>query len=111
MSKGVNVIRADDQVEVIAGADKGRVGKVLKIFRKTDRALVEKINMIKKHQKPDANNQQGGIIEKEAPVHVSNLMLICSKCTKTVRAGSKILDDGTKVRVCKKCGEAIEPKA
>lgn len=111
MRKGVNILRTDDQVEVIAGKDKGRVGKIIKVFRKTDKALVEKINMVKKHRKPDMNNQQGGIIEKEAPLHVSNLMLICPKCTKTVRAGMKILEDGSKVRVCKKCGEAIEPKA
>ncbi|MEA2083105.1 MAG: 50S ribosomal protein L24 [Thermodesulfobacteriota bacterium] len=111
MSKGVNILRIDDQVEVIAGKDKGRVGKIIKIFKKTDKALVEKINMIKKHQKQDMKNQQSAIIEKEAPIHVSNLMLICLKCTKTVRAGMKILEDGSKVRVCKKCGEVIEPKA
>jgi len=104
-------LKVNDQVEVIAGKDKGRVGKIIKIDRKHGRAIVERINMIKRHMKPNPLNQQGGIIEKEAPIHISNLMLICPKCSKTVRVGRKVLEDGTKVRVCKKCNESIEAKA
>ncbi len=103
-------LKKDDQVEVIAGKDKGRVGKILKIHSK-DRVIVERVNMVKRHLKPGMAGQEGGIIEKEAPIHISNLMLICPKCNKTVRTGKKILEDGTKVRVCKKCGESVEQKA
>ena len=103
--------KTNDQVEVITGKDKGRVGKILRVDPGTKRAVVEKINIIKRHTKPSAANQQGGIIEKEASVHASNLKLICPKCSKTVRIGKKILEDGTKVRVCKKCGESVEPKS
>ena len=111
MESGRNYLKTNDQVEVITGKDKGRVGKILKVIRKDDSALVEKINMIKRHTKPNAANQQGGIIEKEAPIHVSNLMLVCPKCSKTVRVKRRTLEDGTKVRICKKCDETIEPKA
>lgn len=106
-----NYLKINDQVEIITGKDKGRVGKIIKIMKSTDRAVVERANMIKRHMKPSAANQQGQIVEKEAPLHVSNLMLVCSKCTKTVRVAKKILEDGTKVRVCKNCNETIEPKA
>ena len=109
MRNGSN-LRRNDQVEVITGKDKGRVGKILKVTS-TDRVVVEKVNMIKRHTKPNMANQAGGIIEKEAPIHVSNLMLICPKCSKTVRIGKKVLEDGSKVRVCKKCGESVEIKA
>ena len=104
-------LKVNDQVEVIAGKDKGRVGKIIKVYPQKKRVMVERINMIKRHTKPNATNQQGGIIEKEAPLHVSNVMLICPKCSKTARVGKKILEDGTKVRVCKKCNESVEPKA
>jgi large subunit ribosomal protein L24 len=106
-----SAIKVNDQVEVIAGKDKGRVGKVVRIHGKTGRVVVEKVNMIKRHTKPSAVNQQGGIIDKEAPVAISNVMIICPKCTKTVRVGRKVLDDGEKVRFCKKCGESVEQKA
>ena len=111
MQHGKNFLKVNDQVEVITGKDKGRVGKIYRVYRNSDRALVERINMIKRHTKPSMANQQGGIIEKEASVHVSNLMLICPKCAKTARIGRKILEDGAKVRFCKKCDEIIEPKA
>lgn len=110
MNLGRNYLKVNDQVEVQAGKDKGRVGKVIKVYPKTGRALVERINMIKRHTKPTAANQQGQIVEKEAPIHVSNLMLVCPKCTKTVRIGRKSLDDGSKVRVCKSCAENVETK-
>ena len=111
MKRGMNYLKANDQVEVIAGKDKGRVGKILKIHNKTDRAIVERINMIKRHTKPTAAGQEGQIVEREAPIHVSNLLLVCPKCTKTVRVARKNLEDGTKVRICKKCSETIEPKS
>ncbi len=101
-------VKMNDQVEVIAGKDKGRVGKVIKVNPKESTAIVEKINMIKRHMKPNQMNQQGGIIDKEASIHVSNLMVICPKCSKTVRVGKKILEDGSKVRICKKCNESVE---
>jgi len=111
MRQGTTYLKKDDQVEVIAGKDKGRVGKVLRVLPKTSQAVVERVNMIKKHQKATEANQQGQIIDKEAPIHVSNLQMICSECTKTGRIGKKILDDGTKVRFCKSCGESIESKS
>jgi len=111
MRQGRTYLKKDDQVEVIAGKDKGRVGKVLKILPAENKAIVERINMIKRHTKPTEMNQQGQIVEREAAIHVSNLQLICPECTKTGRIGKKILEDGTKVRFCKSCGESIEKKA
>lgn len=110
MTKGRTYLKANDQVEVIAGKDKGRVGKVLKVFPVESKATVERINMIKRHTKPRDASQQGQIVEREAPIHVSNLQLICPECTQTGRVGRKVLEDGTKVRFCKKCGESIESK-
>ena len=110
MAKGRNYLKADDQVEVIAGKDKGRVGKVLKVFPADSKATVERINMIKRHTKPSDPSQQGQIVEREAPIHVSNLQIICPECAQTGRVGRKVLEDGTKVRFCKKCGESIESK-
>jgi large subunit ribosomal protein L24 len=109
MRQGKNFLKVNDQVEVIAGKDKGRVGKILKIYTRNDKALVERINMIKRHTKARTAGQEGQIVEKEAPIHVSNLMLVCPKCTNTVRVANKTLDDGSKVRVCKKCSESVEP--
>lgn len=109
---GLNTsIKVNDKIEVISGKDKGRVGKVIRVNRDEKKILVEKVNIIKRHTKPSMKNQQGGIVEKEASFHVSNVMLICPKCTTTVRIGKKKLDDGHKVRICKKCGEVVEPKA
>jgi len=111
MRQGRTYLKKDDQVEVIAGKDKGRVGKVLKVLVDKDKVIVERVNMIKRHTKPTEMNQQGQIVEKEAPIHVSNLQLICPECTKTGRVGKKVLEDGTKVRYCKSCGESIESKS
>ena len=110
MVKGKTYLKKNDQVEVIAGKDKGRVGKVLKVFPADENALVERINMIKRHTKATEMNQQGQIVEREARIHVSNLQLICPECTKTGRIGRKTLEDGTKIRFCKSCGESIESK-
>jgi large subunit ribosomal protein L24 len=109
MQQGKSYFKVNDQVEVITGKDKGRVGKIIKVYKKSDRALVERINMIKRHTKARAAGQEGQIVEKEAPIHVSNLKLVCPKCTNTVRVAKKTLDDGSKVRICKKCSESVEP--
>lgn len=111
MRQGRTYLKKNDQVEVIAGKDKGRVGKILRVLRAKDKVVVERINMIKRHTKPTEMNQQGQIVEKEAPIHISNIQLICPECTKTGRVGKKILEDGTKVRYCKSCGEPIESKS
>ncbi len=101
-------IKKDDKVKVIAGKDKGKIGKVLRVIRKKNRLLVENVNMVKRHAKPSAQNRQGGIIEGEAPIHWSNLMLMCSKCMAPTRIKMQLLDDGKKVRTCSKCDEIID---
>ena len=103
------LIRKDDKVMVIAGKDAGKIGKVLKILRKKDRVLVEKVNMVKRHMRANPYLQQpGGIMEKEMPLHVSNLMVVCSACAKPTRVGYRYTEDGQKVRFCKKCNEVME---
>ena len=101
-------IKKDDKVKVIAGKDKGKVGKVLKVNGKKHRLLVENINVVKRHTKPSAQNRQGGILESEALIHWSNVMLMCNKCIEPVRVKTKTLDDGKKVRICRKCSEIID---
>ncbi|GAB4261739.1 50S ribosomal protein L24 [Deferrisoma sp.] len=100
-------IKRDDMVEVIAGNDRGKRGKVLRVLRERDRALVERVNVVKRHMKPSATSQ-GGILEKEAPIHLSNLALVCEKCDRPVRVGFRMLEDGRKVRACKRCGEVFD---
>lgn len=100
-------VRRGDTVVVISGKDKGKKGKVLEVITKTNRVLVEGVNMMTKHQKPSPKNPQGGIMHKEAPVHASNVMIYDEKAGKGVRVGFKVLEDGTKVRVSKKTGEEI----
>lgn len=100
-------IKKNDQIVVITGKDKGKTGKVLKIFRKENRILVEHINMVKKSQRRTQENQVGGFIEIEMPIHRSNIMLIDKKTNKPTRFGISILKDGTKVRISKKSGEVI----
>lgn len=100
-------IKRHDQVIVTAGRDKGKKAKVLKIYPAKTRALVEGINYVKKHARKTKQDQQGGIIQREMPIHISNLSLVCPKCNTAVRTGVTKLADGTKTRVCKKCGEAI----
>ena len=79
----------------------------MKVESEKDRVIVEKVNMVKRHTRPSAQNAQGGIIEKEASIHISNIMLVCNRCAEPSRVGMKILEDGTKVRSCKKCGEQL----
>lgn len=100
-------IKKDDNVLVIAGKDRGKSGKVRQVTAK-DRVMVEGVNMVKKHSRPRAQARQAGIIEREASIHVSNLMLLCGKCSKPARLGKRTLADGKKVRFCKSCGEVID---
>jgi large subunit ribosomal protein L24 len=100
-------VKKNDLVLVKTGKDKGKTGKVLRIAKKKDRVIVEKVNMIKRHVKP-SQKSKGGVIEKESLIHVSNVMIFCEKCSKPVRVGTKILEDGKKVRFCKKCNEVID---
>jgi len=101
-------IKKNDTVVVITGKEKGKRGRVLSVYPSKDRLLIEKINMIKRHMKPTKKYAQGGIIEKEAPIHISNVMLLCPKCSKPTRIGNTALQDGRKVRVCKKCREVMD---
>ena len=110
-------VRKDDQVQVIAGKEKGKTAKVLRVYSKSGRVVLEKLNMVKRHVKPSQKNPQGGISEKELPIHVSNVLLVCSKCGKGTRHGVKQAAPAAKagktkatktvqkkIRVCKRCG-------
>ncbi len=102
-------IRKEDTVNVITGKYKGRKGRVLSVDRAKGNVLIEKINIIKKHMKPNKTYTQGGIIEKEAPVELSNVMLVCPKCGKPTKIGVTVAEGGNKKhRTCKKCREVID---
>lgn len=101
-------VKKDDKVKIVAGKDKGKIGKVLKTDRKKARVLVENINKIKRHTRPNAQNRQGGIVEREAPIDLSNVMLLCNKCMAPVRVKMQILEDGKKMRICRKCAEQLD---
>lgn len=101
-------IKRDDKVVVISGKEKGKKGKVLLTEPKNRRVIIEKVNMVTKHEKPKGQGKPGGIIHQEAPVYASKVMLVCGKCGKATRLSFKKLEDGTKVRVCKKCGETFD---
>lgn len=101
-------IRKNDEVMVMVGRDRGRKGKVLRANPDESWIIVEGVNMIKRHMKPTRAVRQAGIVEKEARVQVSDVRLICRKCNRPVRVGFGFLDDGSKVRVCKKCREVID---
>ncbi len=101
-------LRKNDNVQIISGEYKGKTGRILKVFPEKNRAIVEGINVVKRHTKPNAKNQQGGIVEKEASIHISNLMLVCPKTGKPTRLGKLVLEDGRRVRFSKKAKESIE---
>ena len=101
-------IRKNDTVLVIAGKEKGKRGKVLFVIPSRNRVVVEHVNMIKRHQRPTQKIRQGGIIEREGSLHVSNVMLVCGKCGKPTRAGAQVLADGRRARACRKCGEIVD---
>jgi large subunit ribosomal protein L24 len=119
-------IRKDDTVQVISGKEKGKTGKVMKVDRKSGRVTIEKVNMVKRHVKPSQKYPQGGILEKELPLHYSNVLLMCAKCNRGVRHGHKTGEATAakgkkgakasataqkKIRVCKRCGESLEATA
>lgn len=99
-------LKKGDTVKVISGKEKGKTGKIQTVLVDKGRVIVEKVNLIKKHQKPDGKGK-GGIIEKEGSIHISNVMYLCSKCGVGVRVKYKMLEDGKKVRVCAKCQEIL----
>lgn len=101
-------IRKNDTAIIIAGKDRGKKGKVRRALPKEDRVIVEGLNMIKRHSRARRAARQAGIIELEAPIHVSNVMLLCNKCGKPTRVGFRFLDDGRKVRICRSCQEVID---
>ena len=100
-------VRKDDNVMVVAGKERGKTGKVIKVLPKKSRVLIERVNLVKRHTKARSPQQPGGIVEKEASIHVSNVMIMCDPCNAPVRIGHKILEDGQKVRVCRRCGQGI----
>jgi len=100
-------IKKNDTVKILIGKDRGKSGKVLTVFPKTERVLVQGLNLVKKHTRRTREDQQGGIVQRESPVDISNLMVVCQKCGKPTRIGFNRLSDGTKVRICKKCKELI----
>jgi large subunit ribosomal protein L24 len=103
-----NSLKKDDIVQVITGKEKGKKGKVLAFFSESGKVTIEKLNMLKKHVKSDGKSRQAGIVEKEGPVHMSNVLLVCDKCGKGVRVKRKKLEDGKRVRICGKCEEVID---
>ena len=101
-------VRRGDLVGVITGRERGKRGKVLRVLSDKGRVVVEHVNMTQKHQRPTQKLRQGGIIEREAALALSNVLPICSRCDKPARTGIKVLGDGRKIRTCKRCGEAID---
>ena len=100
-------VRRGDLVEVVSGREASRRGKVLRVIPDAQRVLIEKLNLVKRHMRPTQKNPQGGIVEKEGPVHVSNVRLVCPRCDAPRRMGNKRGTDGKSARVCRKCGEVV----
>ena len=100
-------IKKNDTVQVLAGKDKGKIGKVLSVIPSKNRAIVEIVNMVKKHARRTRDDQQGGIVHKEASVNLSNLAIFCKGCNRATKIGYEVLKDGTKTRFCKKCKEVF----
>ncbi len=100
-------VKKNDTVMVVSGKDKGKVGEVLAVMPKTGRVIVKDVNIVSKHEKPSKSNMQGGIIKTEAPIYSSKVMLYCKSCKTVTRISNKIKEDGTKVRVCKKCSKEL----
>ena len=101
-------IRKNDSVMVISGKERGKTGKVLRVLAEKDALIIERVNMVKRHTKPRGTQHPGGIVEKEAAIHASNIMIMCDKCNAPVRIGRKKLGDGEKIRICRRCGEALD---
>jgi large subunit ribosomal protein L24 len=102
-------LRKGDQVKVIAGRDKGKTGKVLSVEQGADQCTVERVNLVKRHTRPNpAKNIKGGIVEREGPIHVSNVAVVCPGCSRTTRVAHRFLADGSKTRVCRRCGATLD---
>ncbi len=101
-------IRKGDKVRIIAGKERRKEGKVLGLFPKEEKILIQGLNFVKRHTKPKGEGKPSGIIEKEAPLAISNVVLICPRCNQPTRIGYKIVEKGKKLRICKKCGETID---
>ncbi|HKK01229.1 MAG TPA: 50S ribosomal protein L24 [Desulfuromonadales bacterium] len=101
-------VKKDDMVMVIAGKDKGKSGRVVRVFSAKGRVVVENVNVVKRHTRPSQTYSEGGIIEKEAPIQASNVQLLCAACSKPTRTGYRTLEDGSKARFCKKCNEIVD---
>lgn len=102
-------VRKNDQVKVLAGKDRGKTGRVLRVFPQRNRAIVENVNTVRRHTRPNPQkNIQGGVVEREGPIHISNLQVICPECDQPVRVGIQFLSDGKKVRVCRSCNGTID---
>jgi len=105
----VQPIKKNDEVYILRGKDRGKSGRVLIVIPDKQRIVVEGVQMIKRHTRPNPQkNIQGGIVEREAPIHISNVAIMCKNCKKGTRLGSQVLTDGRRVRICKKCGNAID---
>jgi len=102
------LIKKNDTIQVVTGKEKGKRGRVIAVYPSTNRLLVERLNMIKRHTRPNQQLRQGGIVEKESPIAVSNVKLICSKCDKPTAVTRKAMGDGSRARVCKTCSETID---
>ena len=101
-------VKRNDMVMVIAGRDRGKTGKVMRVIPETGRVVIERLNIVKRHSKPRGAQSPGGIVEKEAPIHISNVAIVCKNCKQHTRIANKVLADGRRVRSCKKCGNTIE---
>jgi large subunit ribosomal protein L24 len=102
------LLKKNDTVMVVAGKDRGKSGKVLRVLPKKEAVIIERLNFAKRHLRAGGPHGKGGIVEKEAPIRISNVQLLCGKCNLPTRIGQKILEDGKKIRICRKCGEAID---
>ena len=101
-------VRKNDMVMVIAGKERGKIAKVLRVRPEENRAVVERLNIVKRHMRPRGPQSPGGVVEKEAPIHLSNLMLMCERCNAPVRVGTRTLQDGTKARFCRRCDAVLD---
>lgn len=101
-------LKKGDIAVVMTGKSKSKSGRILSVLPSKEKVIIEGINIVKRHMKPSKKYSQGGIIEKEGPIHISNVMLVCPKCNKSTRIGNTVLDDGKKLRTCKKCKEVID---
>lgn len=101
-------VKKNDLVMVVNGKEKGKSGRILRVLPEKEKVIIEKINFVKRHARPHGKQRQGGILEKEAPLHISNVMLLCEKCNKAVRIGHRMVEGSKKARYCRKCGEIFD---